>query len=235
MLLVCHQILAAFASVLFDQKAVLWARKYAHASETRAVGALSHLSGRACVCSMKGIVNVYFKHEEKVVAGIIYWETVAMHSISTRTSLGRRATSTHERAGRAPPKRYLFCSIKKRTVRGMRKNIMQQNERRRKGKERRTYAAVNLIDDTKVVHVLEEDGRLDDLTEGGVGGLEDLVHVGKDLLLKNQSAARWERLELNVLFSLRFGHPLGYCFELFFDLRRTFFFFELSVIPCLPV
>ena len=45
------------------------------------------------------------------------------------------------------------------------------------------YLSVDLVDGSKVVHALQEDGRLDDLAKGRAGGLEDLTHVGQDLLL----------------------------------------------------
>jgi hypothetical protein len=50
-------------------------------------------------------------------------------------------------------------------------------------RNRSTYSAVDFVDDSKVVHALQEYSRLDNLAEGGVGGLEDLAQVGQDLLL----------------------------------------------------
>ena len=47
----------------------------------------------------------------------------------------------------------------------------------------KTYLGVDFVDDIKVLHVLQEDGGLDDLGERRVGTLEDSAHVGKDLLL----------------------------------------------------
>lgn len=51
-----------------------------------------------------------------------------------------------------------------------------------KDKSKKTYGGVNLVDGDKVVHVLDEDGGLDDAVQGRAGSLEDLTKVLHDLM-----------------------------------------------------
>lgn len=48
--------------------------------------------------------------------------------------------------------------------------------------KQKTYSGVNLVNGDKVVHVLDEDGGLDDAVQGRAGSLEDLTKVLHDLM-----------------------------------------------------